>query len=530
MNVLTGVAFTVIAWKVARRWLTPLLAALVIAFVIAPIVTLGSGYSGMLLLICIMCAIGLKNGSLHKRWQPALIIILAFFGGLAILTKFSNGILAAATVVLIAVLSSEGSVLRRALSVITVLAIIVVSTGIFWVAASQPLTNIGAWAAASLQLTSGYSEAMSTDSSAGVAQDIGFVALIALLLAQLVAYRGGRRVTLAILLAWVALVALRLGFTRHDGGHAAQAFMIILVASLALGMMRVRWLAVVGVLVAAGAVLSGWGVSYFPLIDPTTVANNTTAAVNALLSPSYRAQMLANTRSQGINYYSLTTQEVDTLRGKSVHIDPQDANVAWAYDFDWDPVPIFQSYSAYTPALDTINANALDSSSGPQAVLRALPSAIDYRNPIWESPKYMSALVCDFAPGVDSQSWLVLERTGNRCGHPKILATTHFVAGQTLHVPSSPSGYMVQAHFKLHNSLLNVVATEVFKPISSVTVTTNQGAFRLPRANASGPLILTLPYSAGWPARFGGSTDIRTLNVNESGSVTFTAVMVSSRR
>jgi hypothetical protein len=147
---------------------------------------------------------------------------------------------------------------------------------------------------------------------------------------------------------------------------------------------------------------------------------------------------------------------------------------------------------------------------------------------MWESPQYLQALVCDFTPMVSTERWQVVSKSSNRCGEPSRISSQRFDAGQQVSVPDAPGpDYMVVAHFTLDNSPLNWVATEVFKPISTVTVSTDQGVFRLPRAHAGGPLILTLPATAGWPVGFGGNTHMSTLNLNVSGSVVFSAIRVS---
>jgi hypothetical protein len=48
---------------------------------------------------------------------------------------------------------------------------------------------------------------------------------------------------------------------------------------------------------------------------------------------------------------------------------PQEIALAWAYHLDWRPIPVLQSYSAYTSDLDQLDADFLTSTRAPQRIL-----------------------------------------------------------------------------------------------------------------------------------------------------------------
>ncbi|MDQ1547653.1 MAG: hypothetical protein QOH69_2557 [Actinomycetota bacterium] len=531
-TVITGVAFVVLGWRLLRRWLGPYASAIVVALVAAPAVATATGFSGMVLVLAVMCALGLQVGALPARWHRAMVVALGVASGLALLVKISDGILAIATVVLIASLGADASIARRTVSVVMGVVAAAVAVVVFWLAAGQSLLNFAAWFGASLQLTGGYSEAMSNDSTALVPQYLAFAALLVLLILQTSRSPRGSRAVLFITIAWVAVVALRLGFTRHDEGHPSQSFMLLLVACLALGVTRHLILSIASILLSGVSVITAFGSNYFGLLDPGTLFAHSSSSISALLSSDYRDAQLASARAKATAHYAVPKSVLAAVGSDTVHIDPQDANVAWAYGLNWDPAPVVQEYSAYTVALDQINARKLTSAAGPSAVLRAPLTAIDYRNPMWESPQYMKALICDFAPTVTSKNWLALHRVSDRCSGKTIsLGVRKFAAGQAIEVPPAPSqDYVVVANFSLSESAFDLAATAVFKPPSPVLVTTNQGTYRLPRAHASGPLILTLPAAVGWGSQFGGDTKITSLGVTVSGSVTFSAIPISTRK
>ena len=77
-----------------------------------------------------------------------------------------------------------------------------------------------------------------------------------------------------------------------------------------------------------------------------------------------------------------------------MQIDPHETSLAWTYELDWQPVPVLQLYSAYTPYLDQVNTSALEGPSAPTGVLVSAPFKFGTgdTNPAWVSPQYQLAL------------------------------------------------------------------------------------------------------------------------------------------
>ncbi|MDQ1552009.1 MAG: hypothetical protein QOD50_1431 [Actinomycetota bacterium] len=528
--VVTGILLMVAAWKLARNWMPVVPAALVVALIAAPAVSVAFGlsFSGRVLLLGVMCAFGFSVAAFSARWRYGTIVALAVLSGLAVLVKFPNGILAVGTTLLIAALCTDRGLARKAVAVLVALAVSGTSVVVFWALAGQNFGNLVPWFGASFQLTAGYADAMGIEESDAISQYGVLFALLVVLVVLAVMRRGSSRVVLLILVAWVFVVALRLGFTRHDFLHTRQSFVLLLGAVLALGLSRQIWLGLVSLVVATVATLA-MGPSYFHFVNPVDLAATSAESISAVVSPSYRANLVDAARKAGADQYDVPTAVLAAIGDQPVHIDPDDANVGWVYSLNWDPVPVFQSYSAYTPELDELNSATLTAPKGPRAVLRAPLFAIDGRNPMWDSPSYIRTLVCNYLPSVTTAKWQLLERSTSRCGAPSVLSTVSFSSGQHVPVPAAPNAdYMVVARLSVPNSPLNWLSTEAFKPVSTLVVTTNQHQFRLPRALAAAPLILTIAKSAGWAAQFGGDTNVTSLSVNAAGTVVFSAIPVTS--
>jgi hypothetical protein len=522
--------FIFTAWRLARAWLGAIPAALLVTVVVAPAVAVQGGVSDRVLLLAVMAALGLVIGTISPGSRMTTVIGLSVAGALMVQVKFSGGVLAVATILLAAALSPGQRWLQRIRSVVVALVAAVASTAVFWILAGQSLGNLPAWVRGSLEITSGYSDAMGIESTALVGQSVVYAVGVLVLLVLAILYRGPAhsRWALVVLFAWIAFVGLRLGFTRHDLGHPAQSFLLMVVAVLAVTVVRARWMQLAAIGVAASMVFASWSLTYSQVVDPSRWASGTSGVISALVSAEQRESLLQTGYATVTKEFPLDPQVRAALRDRTVHVDPSDAMVALAYNLAWKPVPVLQSYSAYTAYLDELDASALDNSDGPESVLRSPLRSIDYRNPIWESPAYSVSLVCNFETKIETADWQVLDRVPDRCGDPIELATAKVEPGVPVTVPNAPGeNCIVYARFDIPRSLAERAVEMLFKPSEPFVLGVDKDRYRIPRAHLSGPLIVSIPASVGWGQQFGGDTDYRTITSPKEGRVTFYAVRVS---
>ncbi len=458
------------------------------------------------------------------------VVTLAAASMLAVETKFSNGLLALATTFLIAVLAPDRPARARLVTVgWMALASAVAGVG-FWLVARQQLGDILPWLRGSYELTTGYAEAMAffdgISLGGAVIAVLVTIALAALAFSRVHSWAADWPVV--ALAAWGAFLALRLGFTRIDGIHLSQTFILLLGVAVAIGVERRAWAGVLTAVVASCLVFVGWQVSYFGIVDPATSVGRVATTGSAIASTSLRGMYGELTVAAFQSQLPMSDRVRDAIGARTVHIDPLDAGVALAYDLNWKPVPVFQSYSAYTPYLDELNAAALRDPDGPEVVVRVATGSIDHRNPMWESPGYMVELVCNFEPDVTEDDWLVLERVDRRCSdEPTEVATVSFAAGETVKVPkASNDSTMIVATVHTERPVLDRIASALFRPTSALSVTADEFLIRLPVALEDGPLIMHLPESAGWADRFGGDSQYDTLTFSRPGTITFSAIRV----
>jgi len=528
---LVAAALIFLAWHFASMWLSPFVASVIVLSTVVPAVSVLQSFSGIALLLAVLSGLALVVGRVGRRWSLALLAINSVLAGVALEVKFSDGILAIAVVGLATVLEPSQSVPRRFTRLGIVIAAFVVAVATAWVAAGQSPVHFLAWVHGSLELTSGYADAMATEQPPGAAQYIIFVILTLALLYCLWRARESRMQTAwpgLLLGLFVSYAALRAGFTRHDLGHSAQSFLILLVAIVAVASIRRAPVSIIAMAVACASVFGSIQISYFSALDPGQLAARAINDGSALISANARASITITAFNSIRKTDNLPQSISNALTGRTVDIDPYEANIAFAYGMTWAPVPVLQTYSAYTPYLDQLNAKVIASKSGPSAVLRHAGVVVDNRNPVWESPAYMVALMCNFRSSAESGDWMALIRTAPRCDGAKVgLGSKSYIANAKVSVPRAPGpGYIVVASIAPKFSITSDLVRLIFKPRMPLTIAVQGDSFRLAAGSSRGPLVLRVPSRLGWGSKFGGAVDYDYIQPSVAGTVTFSAIPI----
>ncbi len=88
----------------------------------------------------------------------------------------------------------------------------------------------------------------------------------------------------------------------------------------------------------------------------------------------------------------LPSSFVPYLAERRVSAYPWEIAAIRANHLRWQPLPVIQAYSAYTPALDGLNARALEDAAGPEAILLSW-TTIDAHEPLYETPRSWRAML-----------------------------------------------------------------------------------------------------------------------------------------
>jgi hypothetical protein len=450
------------------------------------------------------------------RLVPSLVAAMA---AVLLLAKAGSGILLAVTAPL-AVLAEPRHVVRRTIVCASVFAVVLV---IAWLATGQAPADFAPWLRGVLAATAGYTEAMAAEEVARRWEYFGYSGFVCLVAMGLLFGTDRRRplplLALAAILGFAALTFLKSGFVRHSGpGHSTIAFSFLAIAPLMVPW-RGRWrLAGVALVAVAGAmVFVVRGVPFDELFDVRSRVVDLSRRISTLADVDVHRDLQASSRARLRASIALPAEILAAVQTHRVHVDPHDVAIAWAYDLDWAPVPMFQSYAAYTPALDRGNAQRLAGPDAPDRILRRTEAAIDGRNALWETPEYALARLCRYQEVAVTDSWQVLARGPDRCGAEREIGVATLRPGELLVVPAaSAPDRIVVARLTEQTPLAERLRAALFKPARWLDGLVAGRRERLVRANLGGPLLLRVPAQSGWQRRFDGDLAIEQFAIEGS--------------
>jgi hypothetical protein len=381
---------------------------------------------------------------------PELARRIVVYGGgplaaIEVLAKLNTGIVVVALVA-VTVIAIEGN--RRRNLAICALTFLGTATAL-WFAAGQGTDDVGPYLSGSWEIISGYSSGARMDWQ--VREYDYWLAPMVVAVTALIAWIAtadrpwGRRVPILLIVAIVAFTAAKSGFVAHDIYHMAVFYTTMLGTALVLPLPPRPRLRAAVVVVAGGiaaAILTTSVFPGYPLANPLANVRNGAETVATLVDTSRLDGEIARNRAALIADYHLDSRSLELLRGHSVHVNPSETAAAWAYRLDWQPLPVFQPYAAWTPDLDRRNAEALASPAGPQRILRQNLNALG-RYPAFESPAAMIAMLCNFRATRTTTEWQVLARVPNRCGEPAQIGSATGRYGTPIPIPEAPANSVV---------------------------------------------------------------------------------------
>ncbi len=466
-------------------------------------------------------AVALAAGRARGRAAQGLALALGVLCGIEGLAKLNTG--AAIVALCVIALAVAPSPRRRLVAPFALAAAVTAAIG--WFATGQSVSGIGDYLSGVLAIVSGYSEAMAFEDP-----KVGWENWVAPLLAAVgfvVAWRAGealpRRARLGLLALWavLAFTTFKAGFVRHDPAHSAIFFASLLGGLVAFGWAPHRrqtaWL--LGALFAI-VVIGSNRESPRGLFAPIARTQNFFDQARVLTDGSATNAGIAAARAERAAFEQLDARFVGAIGDRSVHVEPIDTGLVWAHQLRWKPLPVFQSYSAYTESLDERNAEVMAARDGPEVVMREATITFDNRNPAFESPAAMRALLCHFRPALGPFGrWLMLERSAPRCGPERPLATVEGKLGDAIAVPPAPdrSSVVLVRIEGVGVTGLEKLRTALYRALPR-TVTFDGGRFsRLVPGTAGDGIVLRVPPRADHPEPFRLDQATNTITVDKAG-------------
>ncbi len=293
-----------------------------------------------------------------------------------------------------------------------------------WVACHQSIWNLPIYLVRSMDIAVGYAEAMSTENSLDRPYLILAITSLFLFFVAWIPISLVDRRQLSKLQFWsvATAIAAALGlswkhaFVRADLFHIPGFFWILLPLTFLSPVLLPSYDWKMPLRVGA---LSGCGfLSLYGFLamahrnDGVSlsfgVPSNFLGHLSYVFLPSDRKQRLEKSRRELAVKFDLPKIK-ERVGNATVDILSYQQGVLFLNDLNWNPRPVFQSYTTYTPKLLAMNAEFYRSSRAPKFVIIKLQT-IDDRLPTADDGLALHEILWRYRPLFEERSYLLLER------------------------------------------------------------------------------------------------------------------------
>jgi hypothetical protein len=430
----------------------------------------------LMLAIMVWTLTCVSRGVRVPLWALALVAAVAAF---LFQVKLTVGLITLVMVALLVILHR-----RRVTALAASTGSFAVAFVLLWVLAGQSLTALPRWLRLGWEIVAGYGDAMAY-CDANILMIFMVLAVLVAAVTTVTARGLGCPARLGLLGA--LLFFAKLALSLPDGGHLLPGYAgVAAVVTVLLGLhlpRPARW-GSGGILVCLSLLLS--------IGSPVIPARDT--SIEPFTTDTWgegRADRLSSARAELIADLDVSAPVLAALENHPVSVDPWEISAVWAYDLEWRPLPVFQQYSAYTPRLDAENAAAL-LSDPERRVLRERVADHDH-NPVWVTPAYTLALVCNFEAVATDGEWAALARGVDRCGEERGVSTHEVEADEEVTL-EAPDSSLIAVRFvpqprSLGDRLLGVTGVQR----NLLHATLDGERYRVPEVFVAGPLIVGAP-------------------------------------
>lgn len=409
----------------------------------------------------------------EQHWIVQTVGIL--IGSTLTLAKFSIfPILILSTIIL-----DTSAIYHKRLPGNTIVALIFITLVFYF--SGQYVSDLPEFLLSSLQVASGYSEAMSTTGRYLQYMEVATWILCALSLFTIVAksaygerYSEALLVTAAriVMLAGFLYVAFKAGFVRHDLHSliawgslaiAAQAYLMIAYNSFRSAAMRA--LILTGIVGSAfpGYFVSQWASGAFSLPFGPMLASATgqlTLATQLAIEPEVWRKEARDAQARSIEAIR-EAYPLPTLTG-TVDIIPSEQAAVIANGLTYHPRPTVQEYTAYTGALISRDRAFFSGERAPDNLIMA-PGSIDNRHPASAEGSLWPLFLTRYTPTRLLPEMVVLQRRKqplNGFTKPSVMFNAQI--DENISVPSGTEPLMIAVD--IHQTLIGRFLNFAFKP------------------------------------------------------------------
>lgn len=333
---------------------------------------------------------------------------------------------------------------------------------LLWLSAGQALANLPAYVRNSLEVATGYGSAMGLDPAPLVDLIGTSMALIALgwLLVQALLRRRQPHLALGLVAqACVAFFGWKAGFTRADPIHIAWS-LPVLCAALPLGLGLVRSVNPESLHRPDFVLAAINGALAIVLIDGSYADawRNRMAVVLETIPGYLHAPRLIDRQARDWEDTRQRFQLPETMRlvGRgSVDVVSWEQGVVLLNGLNYQPRPVFQSYSAYTPRLAALNQTYFTSPHRPDWVLLKVQS-IDGRLPAGEDGTALLTILATYQLRAREHGYLLMSNLAEPARGREVaqaLAMETGAINEWIEVPLPRDGEGIVARLETDSSL-----------------------------------------------------------------------------
>ena len=341
------------------------------------------------------------------------INVIAFLLSILSLTKFTFALI---SIVVIFLLIIYFIVIKRYLNIFLLVFSFVISTFLLWIIPGQNINAIFDYFNTGFSIASGYSEAMQTPSGSITSFLIFSFSILLFVFISLSYFLKVKKFRYAfiLLISFILIIfAYRNGIIREDTYHTKFFYSQLVICFIVL-------------IIALSFEFDGFSnkIIIFPFLLIIIIgifglpigSNSFLPAKNLDLIRSRfskdRYELIIQSKETIKKSYTLFESTKEIIQDHTINIMPWDISMLYAYDMNWMPNPIFQTYAIYTPYLDTLSYNFYKSNKAPEYILLNNIS-IDGRYPIFDSPKAFKAILSNYRFILIDHDNLLLERSSN---------------------------------------------------------------------------------------------------------------------
>jgi hypothetical protein len=186
------------------------------------------------------------------------------------------------------------------------------------------------------------------------------------------------------------------------------------------------------------------------------------------------------------------TEYVDN--NEKIDIFPWDISLLYAYDLNWQPRPVMQSYTNYTPALDKLTARHFLTEKKPDKLIHT-PMTIDGRYALFDEPETFRTVLINYSSITDNDTYLILEK--RQRVNPVNMEEIHTITaktGEIIGVPFSEDAYVfmgIDWDFNFLGKIANFLFRTTTADIEIYLMDGSKSVYRMVHKNAKNGLFVS---------------------------------------